>query len=180
MIRILACVLALAACAPGPRYVPDGYRDQGVPITSSTRFDAARFAGDWIVIASFEQTPRAVTTDRVSFAPNAVGYSYFTAASRVPAMDPELAAIVDMSAPPDLEIGAFGRLSFVGEFSEADPIWVIWVDEDHRTAVLGTPSGRFGMILNRSATLRADRLRAAREILAFNGYDLSKLRKVTP
>lgn len=171
MIRALALVVALAACTPGPQFVPDGYRDQGTPITSSTRFEAARFAGGWRVIESFEQTPREVTISRVTFEPVVGGFRYRTSAPIS-----SLAEDAENAQPPVYALGNFGRMSREG----SDPIWVIWVDEDHRTAVLGTPSGRFGMIVNRTKALRADRLKAAREILAFNGYDLSKIRKVTP
>lgn len=171
MIRALAVLLSLAACAPGPQFVPDGYRDQGVPITSSTRFEAARFAGDWRVIESFEQTPREVTISRLSFTLTRDGVAYRAAAPVSP-----LAADAERHEAPVYTLGQFGRMSRAG----ADPIWVVWVDEDHRTAVLGTPSGRFGMIINRTGSLRSDRLKAAREILAFNGYDLSKIRKVAP
>jgi len=168
-LRALAVALMLAACTPGPSFVPDGYRDQTVPITSSTRFDPARFAGDWRVIESFEQTPREVTISRVTFTQVEGGFAYRASAPISP-----LAADVERDPPPVYALEAFGRLSR----DDADPIWVIWVDEDHRTAVLGTPSGRFGMILNRTKSLRADRLKAAREILQFNGYDVSRLRKV--
>ncbi|RLJ60525.1 apolipoprotein D and lipocalin family protein [Litoreibacter meonggei] len=167
--------MALAACTPKPQFVPDGYRDQRVAITSSTRFDAERFAGDWRVIESFEQTPREVTTSRLSFQPAPAGYVYVARANPSP-----LDATVELSPWPTLKIGAFGRLTYATPYDAVDPIWVIWVDEDHRTAVLGTPSGRFGMIINRTANLRSDRLKAAREILAFNGYDVTKLRKVSP
>ncbi|SFR56920.1 lipocalin family protein [Litoreibacter janthinus] len=163
--------LALAACAPKPAFVPDGFRDTNIPITSSTRFDPKRFAGDWRVIESFERTPREVAISRVSFRPEAGGYRYIPQAAISP-----LAADAEGAAWPLYSIGQFGRLLP----EEGDPIWVIWVDEDHRTAVLGTPSGRFGMIINRTSKLRADRLAAAREILAFNGYDLAQLRKVSP
>ncbi len=54
--------------------------------------------------------------------------------------------------------------------------WVLWVDADIRTLVLGTPDGSFGVILNRDARLPADRRTAARDILRWNGYDLSLLR----
>ena len=57
----------------------------------------------------------------------------------------------------------------------ADPLWVLWADTDVRTIVIGTPSGRFGMILNREAHLPPDRMTAAREVLAWNGYDLDRL-----
>ena len=53
--------------------------------------------------------------------------------------------------------------------------WVLWVDEEYRTAVIGTPSGAFGAVINRTASIKPDRLRAAREVLDFNGYDVSRL-----
>jgi apolipoprotein D and lipocalin family protein len=59
------------------------------------------------------------------------------------------------------------------------PYWVLWVDEGYRTAVVGVPSGRAGWILNRDPQIPADRLEAARQILDFNGYDLTQLR-MTP
>lgn len=57
-----------------------------------------------------------------------------------------------------------GRLRVKGE-----DWWVIWVDVGYRTLAIGTPSGRFGIILDRGA-IPADRLNAAREIFDFNGY----------
>ena len=53
--------------------------------------------------------------------------------------------------------------------------WVLWVDESYRTAVIGTPNGRAAWILNRDPAIPADRLAAAREMLDFNGYDLTRL-----
>ncbi|WP_435258004.1 lipocalin family protein [Thioclava sp. FR2] len=53
--------------------------------------------------------------------------------------------------------------------------WVIWVDTDYRTLAIATPSGAYGFILNRGGKLPADRLAAAKEIFAFNGYDVAKL-----
>ncbi|HLQ20007.1 MAG TPA: hypothetical protein VK146_13600 [Tabrizicola sp.] len=47
--------------------------------------------------------------------------------------------------------------------------WVIWVDVGYRTLAIGTPSGRFGILLDRGA-IPADRRDAAREIFDFNGY----------
>ena len=51
----------------------------------------------------------------------------------------------------------------------AEEWWVIWVDVGYRTLAIGTPSGRFGIILDRGA-IPPDRLNAAREIFDFNGY----------
>ena len=55
--------------------------------------------------------------------------------------------------------------------------WVLWTDEDYRTAVVGAPNGRSGWILNRTPDIRADRLDAARDVLEFNGYDLGRLKE---
>ena len=58
--------------------------------------------------------------------------------------------------------------------------WVLWVDEGYRTAVVGVPSGRAGWILNRDPEIPPDRLKAARDVLEFNGYDLSRLEMAKP
>jgi len=57
----------------------------------------------------------------------------------------------------------------------ARDLWVIWVDEGYRTAAIGAPDGRYGWILDRSAKGGGDRITAAREILDFNGYDISAM-----
>ena len=57
-----------------------------------------------------------------------------------------------------------GRLRVNGE-----DWWVIWVDVGYRTMAIATPSGRFGVILDRGA-IPGDRLNAAEEIFDFNGY----------
>jgi apolipoprotein D and lipocalin family protein len=54
--------------------------------------------------------------------------------------------------------------------------WVLWADVGYRTLAIGTPSGRFGFILNRGGDLPADRMRAAREVLEWNGYGIGRLR----
>ncbi len=64
-----------------------------------------------------------------------------------------------------------------GRFVIGDQLWwVLWADADYRTLAIGTPSGQFGLILNRDGALPPDRLRAAREIFDFNGYDIARLR----
>jgi apolipoprotein D and lipocalin family protein len=55
------------------------------------------------------------------------------------------------------------------------PLWVHWLDFDNRTAALGAPDGSRVWIMDRSGA-PAERLSAAREILDWYGYDLSRLR----
>jgi apolipoprotein D and lipocalin family protein len=64
-----------------------------------------------------------------------------------------------------------GRLAVAGE----DDWWVLWVDSGYRTLAVGTPSGRFGFVLDRGA-IAPDRLTAAREVFDFNGYVSGALR----
>ncbi|MDZ4096880.1 MAG: lipocalin family protein [Paracoccaceae bacterium] len=165
---ILPLLCLLAACAaPAAR---QSYRDAGTPIYSNAAFDVARLQGDWVQVAGF--AAQGSPTCRS-------GGAMF---SSVTAMGQTLAAQLCVSGQEAGFKGrirqvAPGRLALVG----ADPAgigqewWVIWVDTDSRTLVIGTPSGDFGFILNRGRALPADRLAAAREILDWNGYDLTRL-----
>ncbi len=56
-----------------------------------------------------------------------------------------------------------------------DGAQVMWVDTGFRTAALGARDGRVGFILDRNAGSAPDRLRAAREIMEFYGWDTARL-----
>lgn len=53
-------------------------------------------------------------------------------------------------------------------------IWVHWLDADNRTAAMGEPGGKRVWIMDRSGA-PGDRLRAAREILNWYGYDVGRM-----
>ncbi len=55
-------------------------------------------------------------------------------------------------------------------------LWVLWLDADNRTAALGSPDGRIALILDRAPSGGADRIAAARDIMQWQGYDLSRLK----
>lgn len=150
-------------------------RDTTVPLTSSTRFDPARFQGRWYEIEG---------TSPVIHGGGCVSSVFQFVSARPEVFDGQSA---DPSCPVS-EDSNFQRMLYqpfryegLGRFKSTksfiDEYWVLWVDEDHRTMAIGTESGRFGYILNRTSTLRADRLQAAREVLAFNGYDLTRLER---
>jgi len=160
-------LLALGACAAtAPKITTlQGYRDRSALIGVTSRFDTERFGGLWYVRAQFD--PGA---PQLSFRlmPDAMRLG-------APACD---AAGVCSEVAEDLPLRRLGngRFSVVMPSGEAREFWVLWVDEGFRTAVLGNPQGTFGWIVDRSTTGGADRIRAAREILDFNGYDVSRLR----
>ncbi|HEY0213233.1 MAG TPA: lipocalin [Paenirhodobacter sp.] len=161
---IWAATLALAACGMRPEPQPaTPLRDTQGWISSAVLFDPARFAGTWFVAES--GTPGCAGA-RQDWAWNGQGWTISgtdcsgTRAARA-------SGHVALTGPggrftPD---GAFGR----------EPVWVLWVDQDYRVAVLGTPSGHFGMVLSRSLPPRVDLLRAAHEVLDFNSYDLRRI-----
>lgn len=168
----LLALALLAACAPSPRQ--GAYRAQGTPMYSNAVLQTERLAGRWQQVADF--------------APQGSGCS-------APGLVVGPPAGSDMSVQADLCLGGQKR-SFDGDarvsgpgritLTGADPggigaeWWILWVDDGYRTMVVGTPSGSFGMILDRQGQVPPDRMQAAREILEWNGYDLSQLRAVRP
>ena len=149
----LALTLALAACAAAPQG-PAGFRDAGAPIWSAAAFQPAQVAGTWRQVADFGASG-SCKDGAVEITPVAEGLQL--RGSLCLAGKPQTVSGVAPLVGP-------GRLRVGGE-----DWWVIWVDVGYRTLAIGTPSGRFGMILDRGA-IPGDRLDSAREIFDFNGY----------
>jgi apolipoprotein D and lipocalin family protein len=159
--RALLALLLLAGCgAQGPA-LNEGYRDPSALIGSTSRYDAARFKGAWVVRGSFEAAAPAT----VSFVDSTGG--------------PAFQVCDDGGSCDALWLATStgqGRYALARPNGETQSLWVLWVDEGFRTAVVGNPAGDFGWILDRKPTGGADRIKAAQEILDFNGYDISQLR----
>lgn len=170
--RILALLLLLSGCG----YLTV-YRDTDTPISSQAVFDAERYTGIWHEVARFP----------VPFEAGCVGVT-----AEYQLRDNGLLSVLNICRNADgseksriagtAEIVGPGRLKvrFPSVPFVAADYWVLWVDEGYRTAVVGAPNGRSGWILNRDPQIPADRLAAARGILEFNGYDLSRLMEVSP
>ena len=159
----LAALAGLAACVAEP-VTRAGYRDPAAAISSNAQFDAARFGGDWHVVAAYgEEAGCGALAEQWQAGPQgfvirgtvcgAAGRSGF--ATKAVAVGP-------------------GRVARV-ERSGTEVLWILWVDADYRIAAVGTPSGAFGRIMSRDPVPRDDLLRAAREVMDFNGYDISRL-----
>lgn len=162
MRKAIVLPLLLAGCvAAKPDKPTVSFRDTSVAISSSTRFDPQRFAGDWTRLADFGSP----YTDADC---GAVRFTLLPGDKMAVHSCPDGAgAITYYSVAP------FGRLTAEG----TEPVWVLWVAEDFGTAVLGTPSGAFGWIVNRGARIQPDRYNAATDLLEFNGYDASRLNR---
>ena len=55
------------------------------------------------------------------------------------------------------------------------PYWVLWVDDNYQTAVVGEPNRKFGWILVRDSNRSRSSLETAVKVFEKNGYDTSQL-----
>ena len=170
--RALALILLLASCA-----APAVYRDTDAPISSKAFFEPDRYVGLWHEVARFpvpfqKNCARATAEYGVQDDGN---LSVLNICRNVDGSErSRIIGSAEITGPGRLVV-RFDGLPFV-----AADYWVLWVDEGYRTAVVGAPNGTSGWILNRDPEIPPDRLRAARDILEFNGYDISQLMEITP
>lgn len=154
-VAILAALL-LAGCIGKSPDLPQGaFRTKGGQIYSSAVFDASRLAGRWQQVASFG--PASCKPGGVDITAGGKAAFRLCLGGR------------DIKGAGQMQPIGPGRFAVAGQ-----EWWVLWADGDYRTLVIGTPSGKFGFVLNRGGTISADRLTAAREILAWNGYDMAQ------
>lgn len=152
----LAMALALAGCmAP-----VDTARAPDAQISTIALWDTEAFDGRWYEVAGVDAGGQGCTVGAITFARQASGDFFVTQGPC--AGQPARQGQARVTAP--------GRMVLNGQ-----DVWVLWVDADYQTAVIGAPDGRIGWILSRSRAIRADKLAAAKEILDWNGYDLSRL-----
>ena len=159
--RALAISLVLNACVPSEQALQpqDTFRTPSAPFSSTTRVDPARFSGSWRVTAAFASSEGTLPPVQLQIAASATGLRVEQGGWMIPA------GIYASRMP--------GRFSRQG----GPEIWLLWVDDDWRTAAMASPDGRLGWIMERGPQA-ADRQKAAREILGWMGFDLGKLRKV--
>jgi apolipoprotein D and lipocalin family protein len=153
--------LVLAACAAKPP-ISGAFRAADAPIWSAAAFQPAQIAGHWRQVAGFQAAGAGCAGEDIEFQPVGSGLQVrgnlcLNGAVR------NVSGLAETIGP--------GRLQIKGQ----EDWWILWVDSGYRTLVIGTPSGRFGFILDRGA-IPADRLTAAREVLDFNGYATGALR----
>jgi apolipoprotein D and lipocalin family protein len=170
--RLPVLLLAmLAGCATVTAPFLPAWRDRNVPIASKAELDLARFAGRWYETARFpvpfQRSCIGAIAEYYSLGPDRVSV-------RNLCIDAEGRATRSISG--EAKVVGPGRLSItLSGVPVSAPLWVLWTDEDYRTAVLGQPYGRGGWILDRDPRSSSDRIAAAIEILRFNGYDTDAL-----
>ncbi|CTQ33835.1 lipocalin family protein [Jannaschia rubra] len=160
--RAIALVLLLSACGTAPE-APRIWRDPAVPIASKADFDAARFAGRWHHVARFPEPGGAACPDTVT-----------DWAAAGDTMTLRRSCDGEPTATGTARVAPLGRLRVTQDGTTTEK-WVLWADDGYRTAVLVRADGRGGAILDRTPRAPVDRLRAAIEVLDFNGFDTDAL-----
>nr|WP_242679178.1 lipocalin [Rhodobacter calidifons] len=144
----------MAACA-AKAPVATAFRAEGSPIWSAAAFQPAEAAGTWRQVATFQAEGASCRAGSVVLTPEAGGLR-MEGTLCLAGVARNVSGLAPVTGP--------GRLRVAGE-----DWWILWVDTGYRTLAIGTPSGRFGLLLDRGA-IPADRMQAAREIFDFNGY----------
>ena len=140
----------VAACGPQSPTTSDvviPFRNPTAQIGAISRFDLSAFAGTWQVRRSAGGAWLLKT-----FAVQGNQWTEMGAGS---------ALITER---------ATGRLTLAYDGGTARDLWVLWVDEGHDTVALGTPDGSFGFVAQRRGVTRTDQVRAAAQVMDFNGY----------
>lgn len=158
----LALAALLAACGRTPEPAP-ALRDTARPMYSSTSLDIGQLDGIW--------QQRGTVGGTGSCSPG--GLDLHLASEGVTGS--WILCLGDDRRTGQGAVVATGPGRFTLPGLD-DPVWVLWTDADNRTLVLGTPSGAFGLVLDRKGDIPDDRRKAAADVLAWNGYDAGLLR----
>ena len=142
---MLATLLVAGCTTPADDLVLP-VRNPTAPVASQADVTIDRLAGRWRVVEAYpDQAPRIVIIGE--------------GAVRLDTNDPVSAGLI---GPGRLQVG--------------DAVWwVHWLDVDNRTAAIGDPDGDFVWIMDRTPASSPDRLAAARDVLGWYGYDLTRI-----
>lgn len=155
----MAPLLVLAGCmAPVPP--KSGLRDPEVSMSSIAALDPVAFSGRWYEVEAFVPEGASCVIGAVTFTAQKSGDLMVTEG---PCADGKPSQGLARKVGP-------GRYAFKG-----DEFWVLWVDAEFHTAVIGYLSGQ-AHVLSRDLSLPKDREQAVRGILDWNGYDISRMR----
>jgi apolipoprotein D and lipocalin family protein len=161
-LALLAACLVLAACGPS-------FRDTTVPIAAQRDFAPERYLGRWYEIARFpvrfEEGCTATTADYGPVDATTISVLNTCREGAPDGPAKSIAGTARIVAPGELKV-KFASVPFI-----AADYWVLWVDADYQTAVVGVPSGRAGWILARTPAIDSERRAAAEAVLARAGYD---------
>lgn len=145
------------------------YRDKAQPMVAQADFDAALYLGEWYEIARYPVIfQEGCTATKATYA--AIDAKTVSVLNQCRQGDPsgplsQIKGTAQIVGPGELRV-RFSSVPFLRA-----PYWVLWVDEDYETAVVGVPSGRAGWVLARTPKITPAKRAQAENALRSNGYD---------
>ncbi|MFK7744173.1 MAG: lipocalin family protein [Roseobacter sp.] len=158
---LLFCCALLTACGTQ-------YRDPAVPLSAQADVDFRQYGGLWYEIARFPvffQTGCVGTTASYGqIDATMISVKNTCRQGTLDGRERSIAGRAQIVGPGQLLV-QFGSVPFFKA-----PYWVLWVDEEYQTAVVGTPNGKAGWILSREPQIAEIALTEAQQVLRDNGY----------
>jgi apolipoprotein D and lipocalin family protein len=148
---------------------------QAVPAEPAATIDLARYAGRWYVIARAPAGKPPALGAYFEYRPRDDGRIDDIYYRREGSLQGEPVA-VERTAEPDPERPAKWDIS-TGWLSSEEQ-WVLYVSEDYRYALVGSPDNAGGWILAREPVIPEWSYAGLLARLAMQGYDVSKFRRV--
>lgn len=163
---ILVAILAvLAGCQSGPR------------LATVPRVDLDRFMGDWYVLASIPLGPEKNSYNGVeSYRRNADGSIATTYTFREGGFDGEKKEYHPVGFVRNTETNAEWGMRFLWPF-RAEYL-ITYLAPDYSTTIIARSARDYAWIMARSPTIPEADYEALTGVLASQGYDISKLRRV--
>ena len=166
---LLPVLAVLAACGTS-------YRDASAPIAAQADFQPERYLGRWYEIARypvfFQEGCTATTADYGAIDADTISVVNICRKEAPDGPASRIEGSAKIAGPGELKV-SFDSVPF-----GAADYWVLWVDDDYQTAVVGVPSGRAGWILARQPEISPGRRAAAEAALVANGYNPAGLIEV--
>ena len=179
MRRVLLALTSalLVACThepSAPSEPAEVFRDTAAQIASQTDVTGERMAGDWFIRQRFAAPRTPLSGMSLGVLPNEALQMSILGRECIDdvCFEDETLILLDKTGP--------GRWTARGPQTGLPDgeLWVMWMEFDSRTVAIGTPSGAFGWIMDKNPTGGGDRITAARDIMDWFGYNVSRLEEV--
>lgn len=168
----LALVAVLVGCAP------QSYRDGDVEI-EAVAIDIDRYMGRWYEIARFpnrfEEGCAGVTATYERLSRQRIAVVNICREGELDAEPQQVKGRARVIDPGKLSVSFLSERMSMFDGLAAGDYWVLWVDEDYTTAVVGEPSGRTGWILARTPRIDDETKAEALGALTDAGYTTDAL-----
>lgn len=150
------------------------FRDTSVPMTTVQQVDLERYQGLWYEIArfpvSFEEGCVGVTAEYTLNPDGTIKVVNTCRDGRLDAEPRSAEATATVEGPGKLSVDFVPLIPFTD-----GAYWILDLDADYQTVVVGTPDGSAGWILARQPQIGEARLQRGYDVLTRNGYDVSRM-----